>query len=313
MTTNSFGKPHPLFLISIVGPTAVGKTALAIRLAQEFSTEIISADSRQFYKELNIGTAKPRQEELATVPHHFINSHSITEEYSAGDYETEALQKIYDLFHRNNPLILVGGSGLFIDAVCKGLDVLPKPLKGVRETLVQLYKEKGITYLQAHLKEVDPDYYRMVDLNNPQRIMRALEVFNSTGIPFSAWRKKAQPSRNFITLTIGLNQERATLYEKINKRVDRMMEEGLMKEVENLMPFKDRPPLLTVGYSELFDFFADKHSLEEAVYKIKQNTRRYAKRQVTWFKKNKDTEWFEPEDLDGILHYLHQTIQRGGE
>lgn len=295
---------HTKFLITVVGPTAIGKTAMAIRLAQAFSTEIISADSRQFYKEMNIGTAKPSQEELSSVPHHFINSHSIKENYSAGDYEIDALDKINSLFKKHDYLILVGGSGLFIDAVCNGLDDLPKPLDGVREQLILEYKEKGISFLQEQLKEVDPDYYETVDLSNPQRVMRALEVYESTKTPFSSWRKKTKKPRNFITIPIGLNQDRKVLYEKINQRVDQMMNIGLLKEVEHLTPFKNLTPLITVGYSELFDHLSGQYSLEEAINKIKQHTRRYAKRQITWFTKNKDTRWFEPQNSDDVLNYL---------
>jgi len=295
-------------LISIVGPTGVGKTALAIKLAKEYHTEIISADSRQFYREMNIGTAKPSQEELNSVPHHFINSHSVHDEYSAGDYEKEALACIDTLFKKNDVLILVGGSGLFINAVCTGLDNLPKPASGIRENLVKALQEKGIEYLQDQLQKADPSYYAEVDINNPQRIIRALEVFETTAIPFSAWRKKDMGLRKFNIITIGVNIEREKLYAQINRRVDMMMSHGLLNEVKLLLPYKNRAPLLSVGYSELFDYFDGKYSLEEAIEKIKQNTRRYAKRQLTWFKKNKDTAWFQPDEIPAVIIYIESLL-----
>jgi len=296
-------------LICIVGPTAVGKTALAIQLAKEYKTEIISADSRQFYREMNIGTAKPIQEELASIPHHFINSHSVNDEYSAGDYEKEALNCIEKLFKEKDVLILVGGSGLFINAVCTGLDNLPKPATGIREKIIELFQEKGLDFLQEQLKNVDPSYYAEVDLNNPQRIIRALEVFQTTNIPFSAWRKKDMDLRKFNIITIGVNIEREQLYEQINRRVDMMISNGLLNEVKRLLPYKGRTPLLSVGYSELFDYFDGKCSLEEAIEKIKQNTRRYAKRQLTWFKKNKNMAWFQPNEVSAITNYIESLLK----
>lgn len=291
-------------LISIVGPTAVGKTALTLELGKHFSAEIISADSRQFYQELNIGTAKPSKEELNEVPHHFINSHSIQDTFSAGDFEKEGLAKIDHLFQKHNLLLMVGGSGLFVNAILDGLDDLPKAKEGLRALLNQNYKEKGIDFIRERLSEIDPFYYKEVDISNPQRMIRAIEVFETTGIPFSTWRKNNKKERKFRTLSIGLNIERTILYNQINLRVDEMIDNGLLKEVETLLPFKEYSPLKTVGYTELFDYIDGKYTLEEAVAKIKQNTRKYAKRQLTWFKKNQNTVWFNPSEIPEVIEYI---------
>lgn len=295
-------------LISIVGPTGIGKTALSIALAKIFKTEIISADSRQFYQEMSIGTAKPSEEELMEIPHHFINSHSIEESFSAGDFEKEALKKIENLFIQHDVVLLVGGSGLFINAVTEGLDDLPKAKEGVREALNHAFKEKGLPYIQERLKEIDPAYYQEVDISNPQRIIRALEVYETTGLPFSSWRKNKKSDRPFKTLSIGLQIERSVLYDRINLRVDNMIKDGLLKEALSLHTYKDRPALQTVGYAELFDYFDKKYSLEEAIVKIKQNTRHYAKRQITWFKRNENTVWFEPNEISSITDYIKSNL-----
>lgn len=291
-------------LIVVVGPTAVGKTALAIALAKHYRTEIISADSRQFYKEMSIGTAKPDAAELIEVKHHFIDSHSIEEEYSAGDFERDALRLLHTLFKEHDRVIMVGGSGLFIRAVCEGLDNLPKAPPAVREALNDTFAREGIEPLQRRLSEVDPAYYGSADIRNPQRVIRALEVFEATGQPFSSFRIKAQSERPFESIAVGLNTERERLYERINLRVDKMMEAGLLDEVRTLKDYRDKPALLTVGYAELFDFLDGKHTLNEAVTQIKQNSRRYAKRQITWFKKYGGTTWFQPDDIEGILKHI---------
>lgn len=295
-------------LISIVGPTAVGKTALTLELGKKFNTEIISADSRQFYKELNIGTAKPSQGELNQVPHHFINSHSIQDTFSAGDFEKDGLAKIDSLFQRHDLLLMVGGSGLFVNAVIEGMDKLPKPQEGLRELLNQNYKEKGINFIRERLNKIDPFYYKTVDISNPQRMIRAIEVFETTGIPFSIWRKNNKKERNFKTLSIGLNIERTLLYNQINQRVDDMINNGLLKEVETLLPFKEYSPLKTVGYTELFDYIDGNYTLDEAIEKIKQNTRKYAKRQLTWFRKNQNTVWFNPNEIQAVVNYIESNI-----
>ncbi|QBQ42318.1 tRNA (adenosine(37)-N6)-dimethylallyltransferase MiaA [Sphingobacterium psychroaquaticum] len=291
-------------LIVVVGPTAVGKTAMGIALAQHFQTEIISADSRQFYKEMTIGTAKPDALELAAAKHHFIDSHSIEDEYSAGDFERDALSLLETLFEQHDVVVMVGGSGLFVRAVCEGLDNLPKAPVEVRERLNARLANEGINVLQEALKEVDPVYYATADIHNPQRVIRALEVFEATGQPISSFQVSGGADRTFNTITIGLNMPREALYERINLRVDKMIDAGLVEEVKRLFAYKEKPALLTVGYAEIFDYLDGHISLEEAVEKIKQNTRRYAKRQITWFKKYGNTTWFEPNDQEGILTHL---------
>lgn len=292
-------------LIVIVGPTAIGKTALAIRLAQYYDTEIISADSRQFYKEMGIGTAKPPLDELETVRHHFINSHSVTDLFNAGDYEKEADRLIENLFHNHDQLILTGGSGLFINAVIHGFDELPSANPEIRTRLNRLLVEKGLGYLQEMLKKADPAYFEEADIHNPQRIIRALEVYETSARPFSEFRKKTQKKQPYKIVMIGLNTNRAALYANINTRVDKMMKDGLLDEVRSLIPFRQLNSLNTVGYSELFDHLDGKYSLDEAVEKIKQNTRRFAKRQLTWFRKTEGIRWFEPGDYAGILKMLN--------
>jgi len=298
-------------LIAIVGPTAVGKTAMAISLAQYFKTEIISADSRQFYREMTIGTAKPDLEELDSAPHHFINSHSITQDYSAGDFEREALHKLDDLFRQHDVVVMVGGSGLFVRALCEGLDDLPKAGDEVRERLNNEMAQLGLEQMKERLKTIDPAYYQIADMDNPQRVVRALEVFEATGKPMSFYHKKNLSKRPFDILTIGLNMERPQLYERINLRVERMMELGLLEEVKSLFPFRNKPALLTVGYAELFDYLDGNISLEEAVERIKQNSRRYAKRQITWFKKYGNTSWFQPDETGTVIDFINAKLIEG--
>ncbi|MFI5163342.1 MAG: tRNA (adenosine(37)-N6)-dimethylallyltransferase MiaA [Sphingobacteriales bacterium] len=291
-------EPSTKTLIVIAGPTAVGKTAVAIELAKKLNTEIISADSRQFYREMAIGTAKPSPEELAQAKHHFIDSHSITESFSVGDFEVQGLALLEDIFKRQDTAILVGGSGLYIKAICEGFDKLPSASPEVREKLNLEFKNDGIAPLQEKLKTVDPVYYNQVDLNNPQRLVRALEVFETTGIPFSSYRRSITNIRPFRTVKIGLNLPRAELYRRINERVDDMVKQGLIEEVRSLLPYRHLNALNTVGYSELFDYFDGKTDLVSAIELIKQNTRRFAKRQLTWFRKNKDIKWYYPGSID---------------
>lgn len=283
-------------LIVIAGPTAVGKTAAAIKLARQLNTEIISADSRQFYREMSIGTAKPDAEELSQAKHHFIDSHSITENFTVGDFEKQALQLLDELFKTHDDVIMVGGSGLFIQAVTQGFDDLPTANPAIRERLNQLFAERGIEYLQDKLKTADPYYYQEVDLNNPQRLIRALEVFEATGKPFSSYRKAIRNRRPFETVKIALNLPREILYDYINQRVDLMVKRGLIEEVRALLPYRHLNALNTVGYSELFDYFDGKIDLDTAISLIKQNTRRFAKRQLTWFRKDKEIKWVMADD-----------------
>lgn len=295
-------------LVVVVGPTAVGKTAMAIRLAQHFDTEILSADSRQFYKEMTIGTAKPDNEELAAAKHHFINSHSIEEEYSAGDFERDALNTLQELFQKKDVAVMVGGSGLFVRAVCEGLDDLPKAPEGVRDRLNSEFEQGGLEPLKERLQEIDPAYYAIADIDNPQRVIRALEVFEASGNTMTYYQKRDVDKRPFDIVTIGLNTYREYLYGRINQRVDMMLEAGLLDEVKALEAYRHKPAMLTVGYSEVFDYFDGNLSLEEAVDKIKQNSRRYAKRQITWFKKYGNTNWFEPTDTESIIRFLEDKM-----
>lgn len=295
-------------LIVVVGPTAIGKTALAIQLAQFYKTEIISADSRQFFKEMDIGTAKPSSEELAATPHHFINSHSVKTLFSVGDFEVEALQLIDQLFTKNNVAIMVGGSGLYIDAVCKGLDELPEIDLNIREQLNQKLATEGIEVIKTQLQELDPAYFAKVDQANPQRMIRGLEVILSSGQKLSSFLTAQKKERPFKIIKIGLNTERSLLYERINHRVDVMMDAGLLDEVKSLLPYRKYNALNTVGYSELFDFIDGKTELSSAVAMIKQNTRRFAKRQLTWFRRDESTAWFEPNQLEEIILYTQSKI-----
>ncbi len=297
-------------LIVIAGPTAIGKTALAIKVAQHYQTEIISADSRQFFKEMSIGTAKPNVEELLTIPHHFINSHSINQDFNVGTFEKEALAKIDELFKTHDILTMVGGSGLYINAILYGFDEIPKADENIRETLNQQFQKEGIEALQIQLKNLDPEYFKEIDINNPQRIIRALEVCISTKKPFSSFRNTPKKVRNFNTIIIGLDTNREILYQQINHRVDLMMGGGLLKEVESLKEYQHLNALKTVGYSELFSYLNGDYTIEHAIDKIKQNTRNFAKRQLTWFRKNKDLVWFEPKNENVIFSFLKEKIIR---
>ncbi len=296
-------------LIIIAGPTAVGKTALSIELAKFYACPVISADSRQFFKEMSIGTAKPSPEEMQDVPHYFINNISITDTYNVGQFERDAIELIESLFKEHEKLVLVGGSGLYINAVLNGVDEFEEIPAEIREHLIKQYEEKGLAWLQQELKQRDDVYYNQVDLNNPQRLMRALEVCLHTQKPYSSFRKKEKKQRSFEAIPLLINTKREALYERINKRVDVMMQNGLLKEVEQLYPNRSLNALNTVGYKELFDLIDGKCQLEEAIDLIKQNTRRYAKRQLTWFNHQGDFEPFEPDDLEKIKAYIDIVIQ----
>ena len=293
-------------VIFILGPTAIGKTKLSIHLAKMLSTEIISCDSRQFYKELKIGSAPPSRRELSEIKHHFIQNLSISKDYSAGKYELDAIKLIKKLHQKNDTIIVVGGSGLYVDAICKGFDKLPKISKKIREELTNEYHIKGLSWLQQEVKTIDYKSYLNHDINNPQRLLRVLEIFKETGKKRSSFISNKEKSRPFKITKIGLNIDREILYNKINKRVDIMMQEGLLEEVNSLIKFQHKNALQTVGYKEIFGFLNKQYSLEESVEEIKKNTRRFAKRQLTWFRKDKEIKWFKPSQIKKIKEFISE-------
>ena len=305
------------YLITIIGPTAIGKTALSIALAQHFGCDIISCDSRQFFKEMKIGTAVPSDEELAGATHHFIQNKSIFESYSVGDFEQEALTKLDELFQKNNIQIMVGGSGLYVDAVLKGFDDFPDIDNSVRETINAKFDTLGIEYLQQQLQELDSEYYNKLSvenpqtLQNPQRMKRFVEVCIGSGKPYSSFIGKRKNVRNFTPIVIGLEADRDVMYDRINQRVDIMLNEGLLAEAQSLYPNKHLNALQTVGYRELFDYFDRKTTLEFAIEQIKMNTRRFAKRQITWFKRTENVSWFDYlTDRKEIITTIESQIQK---
>jgi len=291
-------------LIVIVGPTAVGKTGMAIQLAKSLNTEIISADSRQLYKEMTIGTAKPSTQDLNEVPHHFIDHVPIESTYDAGQYGREALDLISRIFQTNDALIMCGGSGLYIKAVLEGFDELPDVPDGLRQEIIEEYKMKGLGWLQQQVQENDPGYFDVVDQMNPQRLMRAMEVIRHSGLPVSSFRKSEKRELPFKVVKIGLELDRKVLYDRINQRVDDMFEAGLLEEARALYPKRSLNALQTVGYQELFGYFDGDYELGEAIRLLKRNTRRYAKRQMTWFKKDEEIEWFQPHDIQQIVAFI---------
>jgi len=302
------------FLITIVGPTAIGKTALSISLAQHFNCDILSCDSRQFFKEMNIGTAVPSLEELALAKHHFIQNKSIFDTYNVGDFEKEAIAKLDELFLTNNLVILVGGSGLYVDAILKGFDTFPEINPDIRKKIQSNYEKLGIAYLQKQLQQLDPTYFQKLalenpqTLQNPQRMMRFVEVCLGSGAPYSSFLNQNQNSRSFTPILIGLEAERTVIYDRINQRVDSMMNQGLLAEAKELFLYKELNALQTVGYRELFSFFDGEFSLKFAIEEIKKNTRRFSKRQLTWFKRNEGTKWFDYlTDKNEIIKYLTQS------
>jgi tRNA dimethylallyltransferase len=293
-------------LIVIAGPTAVGKTSLSINLARHFKAEIISADSRQFYRELKIGTSFPTEEELRAARHHFAGHISIHDYYNVSRFENDVLQALEALFGKSRYALMTGGSGLYINAVCHGIDNLPDPDDNVRNRLNETYREKGLEALREQLSVLDPEYYGKVDLKNPNRIIRALEVCLQTGKKYSELRKQKPKQRDFRIVKIGLKINLKDLYERINLRVDSMIEKGLIEEARSLYPFRKLNALNTVGYKELFLYFEGTYTIEEAISKIKTNTRHYAKRQLTWFRKDKEIKWFEPRELGKIIEYIEE-------
>ena len=302
-------RPNKPFLVVITGPTAVGKTQLCVQVAQHFNTEIISADSRQFYKELSIGTAKPTAEEMQNIPHHFIDFISIQQDYNVNDFEKEAMALLNQLFQQHKIVILTGGSGLYIDALCDGFDDdLPGADEQLRTELEMLYQKYGIELLQKKLKQLDPDFYQTIDLNNLKRLYRAIEVCMLSGKPYSELRKGNKHNRPFKVVKIALNRNREELYERINQRVDLMMQQGLLDEVKSVLNQRGNNALKTVGYTELFDYLAEKCTLEQAVENIKINTRRYAKRQLNWFNKDAEYQWFQPNQIKEIIDVISLEI-----
>tara|TARA_Y100000385_G_scaffold128131_1_gene133342 strand:- start:128 stop:1030 length:903 start_codon:yes stop_codon:yes gene_type:complete len=290
-------------LFIILGPTASGKTSLSLQIAKELKTEIISCDSRQFYKELKIGTAPPSSEELKKTKHHFIQHLSIKDNYNTGKYEKDAISKISLLFKKYNNLILVGGSGLYINAICDGLDDIPQTPKKMRDRINDEFLEKGISWLQKKVKKIDIDFYQNSDPNNPQRLKRCLEIHEYTGKKISSFYNKEKIKRNFKIIKIGISTDREILYNKINQRVDQMIKSGLIDEAKELFKYQKLNALNTVGYKELFDFFKKKIDKETAIEEIKKNSRRLAKRQITWFKKDKQINWFNMDQKDEIIKF----------
>ena len=294
-------------LIVVVGPTAIGKTALGIQLATHFNTEIISADSRQFFKEMAIGTAVPDQKELIAAKHHCIQHISIHQKYSVGDFEKEALSIASTIFEKKDYAIMVGGSGLYVDAICKGLDVFPEVTPAVKAKVSEIFETQGLEAIVAILKEKDPVYYHKVTLQNPQRVIRAVEVCLTSDKPFSSFLNKEKGNRPFNIIKLGLNADRQIIYERINKRVDLMMDKGLLQEAKSVFPQKHLNALNTVGYKELFRFFEGEWDLDFAVSEIKKNTRRFAKRQLTWYRKDEAVKWFNFEiDIEEVISYVNQ-------
>lgn len=297
-------------VIIICGPTAVGKTSAAISLAKHFNTEIISADSRQCYKELKIGVARPSEEELHAVSHHFIASHSVTENFNASYFEQYALRKVNGLFQKHDVVVMVGGTGLYIKAFAEGLDAIPEVDESIRKKIIEHYDTKGLEWLQEEVKTKDPAYYAVGEIQNPQRLMRALEVIESTGRSIVAFRSSQKVKRDFNIIKIGLELSKEDLHHNINKRVDRMIEEGLVEEVRSLQGYRDVNALQTVGYSEIFEHLDGKISLETAIEEIKRNTRQYAKRQMTWFRKDKEINWINANQTDEILRMAQKLVEQ---
>ena len=296
-------------LLVIIGPTGVGKTELSLRIAENFGTEIVSADSRQLYANLKIGTAAPTPEELQRVPHHFIGTLQLTDYYSAAQYEEDALKLLDHLFQTKDVVILTGGSMMYVDAVCKGIDDIPTVDEETRKTLLERYEKEGLEQLCAELKLLDPDYYKIVDLKNHKRVIHALEICYMTGKTYTSFRTQEKKTRPFRMIKIGLTRDREELYARINQRVDIMMEQGLLDEVKQVYPYRQLNSLNTVGYKELFNYLDGEWALPFAIDKIKQNSRIYSRKQMTWFKRDEEIRWFHPNHEEDILTYIKQKIQ----
>ena len=297
------------YLVVVVGPTAVGKTDLCVQLAKHYQTDIISADSRQFFREMNVGTAKPTIQEQQGVKHHFVDSHSITEEYNAGAFETDVLELLEKLFKEHDVVIMTGGSGLYVRAVLEGMDEMPEVDPAIRHELTQKYEAEGLAPLLEQLEALDPVYFSQVDKANTQRVVRALEVCLSSGRPYSSFRTSEKRERPFQFIKIGLNRDRAELYHRIDQRMDQMLEQGLLDEAKALYPHRTHNALQTVGYKEIFDYLEGKYDWEEAVRLLKRNSRRYAKRQLTWFTKHPDEyTWFHPQQWQEIIGFINERM-----
>lgn len=306
--SSSCNPKYPNTLLVLLGPTGVGKTSISLNLAKHFGAPIISSDSRQFYKELQIGTAAPTAEELAMAKHYFVGTHSIFDNYNAGQFEADVLSLLDTLFHDHPVVMLVGGSMMYIDAVCNGMDDIPTVDEGIRTYWQNIYTEHGLEFIQEELKRLDPVHYHQVDLQNQKRVLHALEICSQTGKPYSDLRTGERKKRNFNIIKIGLNRPRPELYERINQRVDVMMENGLLKEASQFYACKHLNTLNTVGYKELYEYLDGKCTLPEAVQKIKQDSRRYAKRQMTWFNRDQEIAWFHPDDFSGLMDFIGTKI-----
>jgi tRNA dimethylallyltransferase len=309
--TSNIGLGTSNYVLAVVGPTAVGKTELCVKLARHFGAEIVSADSRQFFRELNIGTAKPTAAEQGGVPHHFVDSHGIAATYNAGAFERDALAKLGELFTRASVAVLTGGSGLYIRLVTEGMDEMPPAEPEVRARLNETFERDGLAPLLTQLNQLDPAYAASVDRSNPQRVMRALEVCLSTGQPYSAFRQGKKADRPFHTIKIGLNRDRAELYDRIDRRMDAMLAAGLVEEARNLLPYRYHNALQTVGYSEVFGYLDGLYDYPEMVRLLKRNSRRYAKRQLTWFTRDPEIRWFHPDSYEAIVQYAEGEMGQG--
>lgn len=295
-------------LIVLIGPTGIGKTDLSLNIAEHYNTEIISADSRQLYADLKIGTAAPTPEQLARVKHHFVGTFQLTDYYSAAQYEAEVMKKLDELFKRHNVIVLTGGSMMYVDAVCKGIDDIPTVDEETRKTLMQHYENVGLERLCAELKILDPEYYDIVDKKNPKRVIHALEICYMTGQTYTSFRTSQTKERPFNIIKVGLRREREELYARINKRVDIMMEDGLLEEAKSVYQYKNLNSLNTVGYKEMFKYLDGEWELPFAIEKIKQNSRIYSRKQVTWFKRDTDITWFHPDDTDNIMSFIEERL-----
>jgi tRNA dimethylallyltransferase len=300
--------PHNKTVVIIVGPTASGKTSVAIEVAQHFKTEIVSSDSRQCYKELNIGVARPSEQELKTVRHHFIASHSIHDSLNAATFRQYALEKMDELFKEHDAAVMTGGTGLYIKAFCEGMDEIPTIPGEVRNAIISQYEEKGLQWLQNEIQQKDETFYRIGEIQNPQRLMRALEVVEATGRSILEFHSGKKEKRNFDIVKIGLQLSKEGLHRNINARVDKMIEAGLVEEVKRLVPWKHKNTLQTVGYSEIFEYLDGNISLDQAIDLIKTNTRQYAKRQMTWFKKDQEIKWFDAGEIEKIKGHLYDVL-----